>query len=393
MPYMKVHEGGKVKVFKKGPDGKPEGEAIGTNDSDEAADNQIAAIHAEEDKKHGPMHEQMHGKRDVLDDLEVGFKVLPDGTWKAIWTNSFQDYQGEWIASKALDDYIARVQSGFRPYPELWFWHLPVPIGQTMWVGRVGHFALAAGKFLDSVEGRAFKDFLEKKGQGYKNSHGFNYPVSQKRDGVFHAIDTFEITFLPPHRAANPLTMMGVRKAMADITAEQRKFLDEILGADEAAKFIQKAADASKKLDELGVEHKEKQDAGATPTDAKPDPETVKQIADLGAKLEAAEKAAADKNKETLEAVKALLVPIGQSVDAAQKQVAEARKENEALRKFIAEQFEQQPRASKSKQTLADKDDPELVKIEKQQAEEALSHSAFAPFFQAIKQMSGGMNG
>lgn len=51
MPYMKVTEGGKVRVFKKGPDGKPMGKMMGEHDSEEAANTQIAAIEANEDKE------------------------------------------------------------------------------------------------------------------------------------------------------------------------------------------------------------------------------------------------------------------------------------------------------------------------------------------------------
>ncbi len=44
MPYMKVKRGKKVFVYKRGADGKPQGEALGEHDSEAAADRQIAAI-------------------------------------------------------------------------------------------------------------------------------------------------------------------------------------------------------------------------------------------------------------------------------------------------------------------------------------------------------------
>lgn len=49
MPWMKVKEGDKVKVYKKGEDGKPVGSALGTHDSEKDADAQIAALHANVD--------------------------------------------------------------------------------------------------------------------------------------------------------------------------------------------------------------------------------------------------------------------------------------------------------------------------------------------------------
>jgi HK97 family phage major capsid protein len=46
MPWMKVKEDGKVKVYKKGEDGKPEGKPLGTFDTAAEADKQIEALHA-----------------------------------------------------------------------------------------------------------------------------------------------------------------------------------------------------------------------------------------------------------------------------------------------------------------------------------------------------------
>lgn len=48
MPYMVMHEGDNWDVYKKGPDGKPEGNRLGRHPSKEKADAQMAAIHANE---------------------------------------------------------------------------------------------------------------------------------------------------------------------------------------------------------------------------------------------------------------------------------------------------------------------------------------------------------
>jgi hypothetical protein len=50
MPYMKVTENGKTKVFKKGPDGKPMGKMMGEHDSEAMANEQIASLNASEDE-------------------------------------------------------------------------------------------------------------------------------------------------------------------------------------------------------------------------------------------------------------------------------------------------------------------------------------------------------
>lgn len=50
MPYMVRKDGTKYLVYKKGPDGEPEGSALGTHDTMMQANDQMAAMHAEEDK-------------------------------------------------------------------------------------------------------------------------------------------------------------------------------------------------------------------------------------------------------------------------------------------------------------------------------------------------------
>jgi hypothetical protein len=51
MPYMKKQVDGKWQVYKKGDNGEPTGDALGTHDSEKQADEQIAAIYANEDAK------------------------------------------------------------------------------------------------------------------------------------------------------------------------------------------------------------------------------------------------------------------------------------------------------------------------------------------------------
>lgn len=48
MPYMYVRAGGKVRIHKRGPDGQPEGKALGTHDDMASAKRQMAVLHAAE---------------------------------------------------------------------------------------------------------------------------------------------------------------------------------------------------------------------------------------------------------------------------------------------------------------------------------------------------------
>lgn len=187
-----------------------------------------------------------------------GFKVYgtPAGPrWVGWWTNNFQDKEGELFSLKAIDDYVDRVRSGLTPYPELWAYHIPGSRhGEAQFVGRIGHYAIAAGSFDDTSLGRRAADVYARRGKGYAMSHGFTYPTSQLIDGVFHQFNTFEISTLPVKAAANPYTAFEEINTM--LTEEQVKELGALFGPDIAAEIVANTEAKSKAIEAAGVAYK-----------------------------------------------------------------------------------------------------------------------------------------
>jgi hypothetical protein len=71
MPYTAVQEGEKWKVYKKGPDGKPTGKALGTHPDEKSAQNQIGAIELNEKAMPEMLTQDQQGKKswgDTFDD-------------------------------------------------------------------------------------------------------------------------------------------------------------------------------------------------------------------------------------------------------------------------------------------------------------------------------------
>lgn len=233
----------------------------------------------------------------------AGFKAL-GSVWFAWWSNSFQDHDDEYFAEKAIDEYVRRVDVGAVPYPELWLWHTPgTKHGQAEWVGRIGHFAVAAGSFDDTPAGKAAQAHYAKAGGDYGMSHGFTYDPGQKSDGVFHQFNTFEISVLPAKAAANPYTQFSEVFEM-EMDDEKFAFLARVLGSEEIAQQLVAATeDKSRAMEALDVRYKDfvrmdepavkaEDDEEDTPeTEAVPDEDTPTEAtpeekADVGAFIE-----------------------------------------------------------------------------------------------------------
>ena len=231
------------------------------------------------------------------------FKAI-GSRWYALWSNSFQDHDDEYFAEKAIDEYVRRVDVGAVPYPELWLWHTPgTKHGQAEWVGRIGHFAVAAGSFDDTPAGKAAQAHYAKAGGDYGMSHGFTYDPGQKSDGVFHQFNTFEISVLPAKAAANPYTQFSEVFEM-EMDDEKFAFLARVLGSEEIAQQLVTATeDKSRAMEALDVRYKDfvrmdepavkaEDDEEDTPeTEAVPDEDTPTEAtpeekADVGAFIE-----------------------------------------------------------------------------------------------------------
>jgi hypothetical protein len=137
----------------------------------------------------------------------IAFKVnTATRSWVGIWSNNFEDREGEIFTAKAIDDYIARVDMGITPPPELWVYHVPgTRLGQAEHVARIGAFAVAFGTFDDTPEAtKAMNNLAKMKNLGM--SHGYAYSPLHKKGRVYHQFNTFEVSVLPREKAANAYT-------------------------------------------------------------------------------------------------------------------------------------------------------------------------------------------
>ena len=248
-----------------------DGSIEGCHPSEDEAMAQMRAMHASENEdKEASLWERIKAQVETYVEQALGrkedaptvsaFKVYGN-RWVALNSNNFKDRDDEWFSEKAIDRYIARVDAGLVPPPELWFWHVPgSKHGQADWVARIGHYAIASGTFDDTPAGKAAAKHYAKEGKRYAVSHGFAFDPAKKRDNVYHDFNTFEISPLPARAAANPYTSFEGVKDMA-LTDEKRKKLEAVFGAEVAAEIIATTEAASKEIEALGVAYKEFVDA------------------------------------------------------------------------------------------------------------------------------------
>lgn len=191
------------------------------------------------------------GRKDVVDE-STGFKVIGDH-WLAVWSNDFKDRDGEIFTRKAIDDYVARVDMGIVPPPELWDSHVPgTKSGQAEWVGRHGHFLIALGTFDDTPKGQAAKAYYSRHAKQQGISHGFRFAPDQFDGKHYHAFNTFEISVLPRGTEANRLTSLEGIKAMA-LTEQKESRLVKIFGKS----ILDDLEAGGKELEALRVEFKD----------------------------------------------------------------------------------------------------------------------------------------
>lgn len=99
MPYMVRKVKGQYCVYKKGPDGEPEGKILGTHESMAEAEDQMAAMHAEEDKP---------SKSFAMKALSMGEERRFGGILVPFGGPDDRDLDGEWFDgdTKAVDEWF-----------------------------------------------------------------------------------------------------------------------------------------------------------------------------------------------------------------------------------------------------------------------------------------------
>lgn len=281
-------------------------------------------------------------KADEPADVGDGFKVYPDGRWRAWWTNNAKDLVHENFSAKSIDAYIARVDSGAVPMPELWYKHLPIRMGKADALARVGYMTFATGKFYDTPTGQkaqAYYTAEQAAGHLKTNSHGYLYPTNLKSNGVYNAFNTFEITVLDPGEEANPYTNFEVKAMFANIREDQKKFeeLVKIFGKEEVEKLVNFGETKSRELETAGVDLKSFSSFEGVTVEDKTAQAQVKALAE--ATVEGLKKIGGQ-----LDEIKASIKTTDEKADGSAKAIAD-------LKTYVDEQFGFTPRGSKADAT------------------------------------------
>lgn len=312
------------------------------------------------------------------------FKALGNGYWFASYTNNFIDLDGEILAEKAHDEFIARLDLKLVPMPELWAWHTPgTKHGQADTVWREGHMICALGHFEPGVRESAEAYYTKNKVQ---LSHGFTYPEWALKDGVYESYNTFEISTLPLGKAANPYTefvSLEELKAMA-LTDEKKDFIKSILT--DASIFEQVEAlnnsvkNKSELLDGLGVAHKDATEV----TEPETEPTEEKQVVDVDL-LE-------DVLTGQAEALNAADKALKQTGDVITTLVEQAKQDKAAIEKLVAAQETHAKELAALQAKIgqaprrASEDDATIVESEAaQKAVEETQNVEYDPLFPGMK--------
>lgn len=205
-----------------------------------------------------------------LDDPQL-FIWKEDGQyrWLAAYSNNRLDKEGEFISSESHKEFDEALHKGEWPMPELWVWHIPMPVGRTLFhaYDEEKGFPIAGGTFNKDMDWVA--EGLIKAGWD-GTSHGMPEPWIQRdkeNPNIIIRHRTKEVSILPKWAAANKLafSMINKENSMADETKDlpqhKRDGLVAAFGEEKAKKFEEALANTAKEADEAGVAKKEEAQA------------------------------------------------------------------------------------------------------------------------------------
>lgn len=275
-------------------------------------------------------------------EAEQGFKV--DGNrWIGWYSNNFKDRQAEIISNAAWDDFTERAMSGKCALPELWHYHVQgSKHGAADWVGRLGNFMIASGTFDNTPDGDAFKAHY-RKGGSHTMSHGFFYLKAMKQDGVYHWVQTFEVSTLPPGAEANSLTFFDGGQYEMKASPEQIASLAAIVGPERAKEMAASAEKLGGSAEAAGIESKASANPVAIDVEDKQAREGIGKLEKLA--------------EQTFEAVTKMADTVTQGEEARNKSIEDmttAQKEQGDRIGKIEEFLNMSPRGSQAQASIVD---------------------------------------
>lgn len=191
------------------------------------------------------------------------------GKWRAVmWpTNNFIDYDGEIISKEAHEEYVDWVNKNMDLAPVFLSWHTPGTQRENKidFITYENGFILASAPLTEKEAAQLLRVQLTK---DLGMSHGsFALERDPNDENIVTKYRTVEYSDLPLEKAANPFTEFSVLMKEAAMKKDEKlAYLSELLGPEEAAKFVEKAGLKQEALREAGVKEKDKEtDSEATP--------------------------------------------------------------------------------------------------------------------------------
>jgi len=218
----------------------------------------------EEDEEEGA-EEKDSSVESKTDNLFMIWKDAETGEyrWLGVYSNKFRDDDSpsEILAEKAHLHFIEQVEKGQLAYPDLYVWHIPVPVGKAdLLAFDDAGFSIAAG-----VVKEEFAIALSNTSHDLAMSHGMP-AKSIRRDAADNSVIveyvTTEVSVLPRFAAANKMTGFYIlndeeEAKMAIIPEKKRQQVAELLGSDLTEQLETDLASRSSKALAEGVEFKE----------------------------------------------------------------------------------------------------------------------------------------
>jgi hypothetical protein len=307
----------------------------------------------------------------VFKDLQDNYRYL------AVVSNKYRDLDKDILTEESHKEFEAYLDANPDKAPSLWIWHTPLTAHKNkadLWAYENG-FMIYSGK-LEKEEAEVAIKASENYNLGM--SHGLfvdqRNPQSEKEITQYR---TFEISYLPLERAANPWTAYSViSKEVDNMKKDKLEFLEFVLGKDRVAELLKDTEKQKAVLDALGVDSKETTEKVEQPAEAPVATvkvETTPLVADAVVK-EVLEKIGVDKMSSFLENLQTAVEGLKADNETMKKALETANAEIATLKKSddqkIAEQivppvspYAWMKSLSKSDSTVLDPTNPEDAKL------------------------------
>ena len=322
----------------------------------------------------------------------VMVKEVDGEPWFFMWgASAFQDRDGEFFSTKALEKYVAEneknTDKGFFN-----LWHIPgTDFAVKRWQGVLGRILVEAGPFLKDGKGQKAKEFFmqypeshpEHAPEGWGGSVEYIYLPEERKEKVYNWTWIKRTSVLAKSAASNMVTrglLLEKEASKVAITDKQKQVGNEVFGKELFSKILKQAEAASDELEKTTA-FKEKNPDEVNPdeveTSQKTQPEeTTEDQKDQGGDetIELGEEVLANVVAAIADKIEVDLSPIQEltkQVQDLQAQVNDmqkkaAMKEKTEMPRYVVSLQKKQLRASEAEETVVNEKDQKGTKTPKQ---------------------------